>query len=344
MKLPDRAELLARLRYHSRAYLGQVQRDQAFHALRESQQRLLESNTALVVLNQQLNEFVGMAAHDLRNPLGVVLGFAKFLLGDKQVSKEQKHKFLSTIQSSTEFMLRLVNDLLDISHIESGKLTLRLMLCDLGSVVEANVALNRIIASQKDIQVVVSVDPLTPMLWIDAHQIEQVLNNLITNAIKYSYPNTTIEVNVFREGSEVILAVRDHGQGIPASELSKLFMPFGVTSVKATKGERSTGLGLLIAKKVVEAHHGRIWVESQPNAGSTFSIALDANAPRAREILYKQPSYPAQSEKHTTDNNLENRDIEDSVRGKSNYLKGKGKIQDAIGKVERNLGKDQSKH
>jgi signal transduction histidine kinase len=293
VKLPDRAELIARLRYHSRAYLGQLQRDEAFRALRESQQRLLESNTALVALNQQLNEFVGMAAHDLRNPLGVVLGFAKFLLSDRQVPEEQKRKFLGTIQSSTEFMLRLVNDLLDISHIESGKLTLRPKLCDLGTVVEANVALNRIIASQKDIQVVVSIDPLTPQVWIDAHQVEQVLNNLLTNAIKYSYPNTTIEVKLFREGDEVILAVRDHGQGIPVSELNKLFTPFGVTSVKATKGEKSTGLGLLIAKKVVEAHRGRIWVESQPIEGSTFSIALPIEPSERQEADSMRLSTPS---------------------------------------------------
>jgi signal transduction histidine kinase len=279
VKLPDRAELIARLRYHSRAYLGQVQRDEAFHALRESQQRLLESNTSLVALNQQLNEFVGMAAHDLRNPLGVVLGFAKFLLGDKKASREQERKFLGTIQSSTEFMLRLVNDLLDISHIESGKLTLHHQMCDLVAVVEANVALNRIIAGQKDIQVMVTVDPMTPQIWIDPHRIEQVLNNLLTNAIKYSYSNTTIEVRVFRQDEEVILSVRDHGQGIPVGELSKLFTPFGVTSVKATTGEKSTGLGLLIAKKVVDAHHGRIWVESEPGAGSTFSVALPIGRP-----------------------------------------------------------------
>ena len=249
VKLPDRAELLARLRYHSRAYLGQVQRDEAFRALRESQQRLLESNTSLALLNQQLNEFVGMAAHDLRNPLGVVLGFAKFLLGDKKVSPEQERKFLSTIQSSAKFMLRLVNDLLDISHIESGKLTLHPQWSDLGVLVEANVALNQIIASEKDIQVIVTIDPLTPSVWIDAHQIEQVLNNLLTNAIKYSYPGTTVEVHVSRYGDEVVLSVRDQGQGIPASELHKLFTPFCVTSVKATRGEKSTGLGLMIVKK-----------------------------------------------------------------------------------------------
>lgn len=279
VKLPDRAELIARLRYHSRAYLGQVQRDEAFQALRESQQQLLETNSSLITLNKQLNEFVGMAAHDLRNPLSVVLGFSKFLMGDKKVSPSQERQFLSSIKSSTEFMLRLVNDLLDISRIESGKLTLRPQLSDLRALVESNVGLNRIIAGEKDIQVVVTAAPSLPLIWLDPHQIEQVLNNLLTNAIKYSHPGTVVEVLLERHGDEVILAVRDHGQGIPAGELNKLFTPFGVTSVKATQGEKSTGLGLVIAKKVVDAHGGRIWVESQPNEGSTFFVAIPIRPP-----------------------------------------------------------------
>ncbi|HXC25979.1 MAG TPA: hybrid sensor histidine kinase/response regulator [Gemmatimonadaceae bacterium] len=277
VKLPERAELIARIRYHSWAFINQQQRDEAFRALHQSQARLLESNTSLVALNQKLNEFVGMAAHDLRNPLGVVLNFTKFLLRDVPQYESAKYiKFLSNIQASTEFMLRLVTDLLDVSAIESGKLTLDCHPANLRVLVEANVALNQLLASEKGIAITVTAPAMLPLVSMDTHRIEQVLTNLLTNAIKYSHPDTVVDVTLWREGNEVILSVRDHGQGIPAAELDLLFLPFSVTSVRGTRGEKSTGLGLMIVKKVIDAHHGRIWVESTVGEGSAFFVALPA--------------------------------------------------------------------
>jgi signal transduction histidine kinase len=282
VKLPDRVELVARIRYHSKAYVTQLQRDEAFKALRESQRQLLQTNTTLLGLNQQLNEFVGMAAHDLRNPLGVVIGFSKYLLrGEPQISDQQR-SFLSTIQSSTEFMLRLVNDLLDVSKIEAGELRLHLQPTNLCAVAEANVKLNQVLAGEKQIDIVLSCDPRTPEVVADAHRLEQVLNNLLTNAIKFSHPKTRIEVIIEPAGDSVRLAVRDQGQGIPADELSNLFKPFGITSTRSTGGERSTGLGLTIAKKVVDAHGGRIEVESAEGIGSKFIVHLPVDGPSGK--------------------------------------------------------------
>lgn len=279
VKLPDRVELVARIRYHSKAYIVQLQRDEAFQALRESQRALLQTNTTLLALNQQLNEFVGMAAHDLRNPLGVVIGFSKYLLRGEPPFTDQQRSFLSTIQSSTEFMLRLVNDLLDVSKIEAGELRLHVKPTDLCSVIEANVKLNQVLASEKQIDIVLACDPATPEIIADAHRIEQVLNNLLTNAIKFSHPKTRIEVTLAPAGDYVRLAVRDQGQGIAPDELSKIFTPFGVTSTQGTAGERSTGLGLTITKKVIDAHGGRIEVESAPGVGSKFIAYLPVDGP-----------------------------------------------------------------
>jgi len=294
VKLPDRAELIARIRYHSRAYLNQVQRDEAFNALRESQQRLLESNTMLTSLNQQLNHFVGMAAHDLRNPLGVVLGFLKFLTRDlfEQCTPQQK-KALTIIQSSTEFMLRLVNDLLDVSRIEAGKLVLNRELVSLAWIVEANVMLNRLLAADKQITITVTTEEQMPLVSVDPHRVEQVLSNLLTNAIKYSHPGTTVDVSVAVRGGEAVLSVVDHGQGIPAHELDLLFLPFGVTSVRATGGEKSTGLGLAIVKNVVDAHGGRIWVESVVGQGATFSVAFPLSGEHEGGTLAPPDEVPA---------------------------------------------------
>lgn len=275
VKLPDKAEMIARIRYHTRAHLNRVQRDEAFRALRESQQRLLETNTTLMALNQQLNEFLGMAAHDLRNPLGIVLAFSKMMITKPSAELSPRHQqFLTTIHSSSAFMLHLVNDLLDISKIEAGELKLDLQATNLPELVGRNVELNRLIAVEKDIDIRLDVPDKMEPVRIDAHKIEQLLNNLLSNAIKFSQVGRPVLVTVRDSADSVELSVRDSGQGIPAAELDKLFRPFGVTSVRATAGEKSTGLGLAIAKKVVDGHGGTISVASAPGDGSTFTVTL----------------------------------------------------------------------
>jgi signal transduction histidine kinase len=276
VKLPDRVELLARIRYHTNAYLAQQQRDASMRALRESQQQLLQANTALLETNQKLNQFVGMASHDLRNPLGVVLGFAKLLQRDEQSNPptEQQRRALASIQSSAEFMLRLVNNLLDVSKIEAGELHLEKHSVDLSRLVRDNVSLNRFIAEDKQIEIELLLGDDIPPMCLDPDKIEQVLNNLISNAIKFSQPRTTVTVFLDRTGDEVRLTVADEGPGIPADEQDKLFKPFGRTSVRTTKGEKSTGLGLVISKQVVDGHGGRILIDSKVGRGTSLSVYL----------------------------------------------------------------------
>lgn len=275
VKLPARAEFLARIRYHSQAYLNQVQRNAAFDALSESQRQLLESHTALTTTNHQLNQFIGMAAHDLRNPLAAVIGFSAFLeRGSHGPLTDHQRVFVERIKASSEFMLHLVNDLLDVTRIESGHLALDVKEVDLVVLIQGTVLLNRMLASEKGIEITMASDRPAQPAVVDARRLEQVLNNLLTNAIKFSHSETTIAVALEVTDAHALVSVRDRGQGIPADELAKLFQPFGVTSVKGTRGEKSTGLGLLIAKKVVDAHEGRIWVESERGVGSTFFVSL----------------------------------------------------------------------
>lgn len=276
VKLPDRIELLARIRYHSNAYLTQLQRDAAMRALRESQQLLLQANTALTQTNNQLNQFVGMAAHDLRNPLSAVLGFARLLLrpGQDHPPSQQQERFLTNIQSSAEFMLRLVNDLLDVSRIEAGDLNLEKRPTNLPPLVEASLLLHRLHAEEKQIDITLEADPNIPFVKVDPDKMEQVLSNLVSNALKFSQSRTTVRVSLNCVDGAVHLSVADAGPGIPATELNNLFRPFSRTSVKTTHGEKSTGLGLVIVKKVVDAHGGRIEVESEPGRGTTFTVVL----------------------------------------------------------------------
>lgn len=251
--------------------------------LADAQRELAKKNADLAALNEQKNRLLGMAAHDLRNPLGIIMSYAKFLnhmAGAKLDAKELQ--FVAQIEKSSQFMLRLLEDLLDVSQIESGRLNLVLAPNDLAMLVRNNVELNRVLAGAKDIAIELEMPAELPPVDMDATKIEQVLNNLISNAVKYSHAGTTVRVALEADGDEVRVSVRDQGQGIPAAELGKLFQAFSKTSVRTTAGEKSTGLGLAITRKIVEGHGGRIRVDSRVGEGSTFSFSLPARTAPGR--------------------------------------------------------------
>ena len=244
------------------------------------QRELNRKNAELHRLNEQKNELLGMAAHDLRNPLHAILSYSDFLIEDLSDTLSDEHlEFVSIIQSSSEFMAGLVNDLLDVAKIESGKLQLSQAPTDLRDLVERVVGVMRPLAGNKGIALKTSVQQL-PTMRLDRGKIEQVLNDLLSNAIKYSPPDTTVDVRLRQEGSRAVLDVEDRGQGIPEEEQDALFQPFKTTSVRGTAGERSTGLGLVITKRIVEGHGGRIEVDSEVGVGSTFTVSL----PMDREV------------------------------------------------------------
>ncbi|HEV2705815.1 MAG TPA: HAMP domain-containing sensor histidine kinase [Pyrinomonadaceae bacterium] len=240
-----------------------------------TQRELVKRNVELERLNEIKNQFIGVVAHDLRNPLQVIEGYSQILKNEVlgELSAEQQ-KVISVIRRNSDFMLKLVTDLLYISKIEAGKLHLELQETDLLTLLEKNVELNRLLAGQKQIDIMVSHEDDIPPLRVDAPKIEQVLNNLISNAVKFSYPQTTVKVHTAKAEQEVVVAVSDEGQGIPEGEIDRLFIPFESLSVKSTGGEQSTGLGLAIARRIIEGHGGRIWVQSEVGVGSTFSFSL----------------------------------------------------------------------
>jgi two-component system sensor histidine kinase/response regulator len=171
-------------------------------------------------------------------------------------------------------LAQLVDDLLDVSTIASGKLTLQPWLVDLVEFIQRNITLNRILAERKQIHIHFRCQDDIPKIMIDAAKIEQVLNNLISNAIKFSNPDMNITITVSKQENWINIAVQDEGPGIPAQEQEGMFDLFARTSVKSTSGEKSTGLGLAIAQKIVEAHNGKIRVESVVGKGSTFFVDL----------------------------------------------------------------------
>jgi signal transduction histidine kinase len=243
--------------------------------LANAQRELAKKNAELARLNQLKNQFLGIASHDLRTPLGVILSYSEFLLGELGPELRGEYlEFLNVIQSSTEFMLSLVNNLLDVSRIETGRLDLELWPTDILALVQRNVELNGMLAGKKQITLeLVDEAPIAPM-EVDGPRIEQVLNNLIGNAIKFSHPGTTIRVELAQNEESATISVCDQGEGIPAGELEKLFQPFQKTSTRSTQGEQGAGLGLAIVRKIVEEHGGRIAVRSEAGRGSTFTVTL----------------------------------------------------------------------
>jgi signal transduction histidine kinase len=168
----------------------------------------------------------------------------------------------------------LVNELLDVNAIEAGRLELIMQPVDLTKYLKECYEENLVLSKAKSIELALDIEPELPVIVMDPHRIDQVMNNLINNAIKFSFPNTTITFRARVMDQDVAISVQDQGQGIPPQEVDKLFTEFGKTSVRPTAGEKSTGLGLAIVKRIVELHGGRIWVESKFGAGSIFTFTL----------------------------------------------------------------------
>lgn len=226
-------------------------------------------------LNDLKNRFLGIAAHDLRNPLASIRGFSEVLLDeDAGPLTDEQREFITIINTVSDSMLALVNDLLDISVIESGRLDLRLQPASLSETVDGRVRIQEMVARKKDISIQTDAVTLTRPLIFDQERIGQVMDNLLGNAIKFSPPGSEIQVSITEDDASVRVDVRDPGPGLSVEDQAKLFGAFQKLSAKPTGGEKSTGLGLSIVKKIIDAHHGSIGVDSELGRGSTFYFSL----------------------------------------------------------------------
>jgi signal transduction histidine kinase len=239
------------------------------------QRELAKKNAELARLNEQKNQFLGIAAHDLRNPLEVIQTYSEFLIEDAAgVLDEEQTGFIRKIYSSSAYMLNLVNDFLDYSKIEAGRLDLNLTRVDLAQILERVVEQSRVIAEKKQIRIISDISDELPEMILDESKIEQVLNNLIGNALKFSPGESAIEIGAKVQDREMVLTVRDNGPGIAAEEAETLFSPFIKGKARATGGEKSSGLGLAIVKKIVEGHGGRIALETEFGKGTVFYVSF----------------------------------------------------------------------
>jgi signal transduction histidine kinase len=244
-----------------------------------SNQQLVEQQKLLVdqlsKANAAKDRFLGMCAHDLRNPLSSIRGLAELMdenaIGD--LTPEQR-EIVQTIHGASQSMLQLVNELLDVATIEAGHLKLAKEPTSVVEIVERSVYLSNIEAAKKNTKIEMVGNSADPIVDVDRNKIRQVVDNLISNAVKYSPRGSVITVMVHSNDTFAGFAVRDSGPGIPESERHKLFKDYGRLSSMPTDGEKSTGLGLAICRKIVEAHNGTIGVENIAGRGCEFVVSL----------------------------------------------------------------------
>jgi PAS domain S-box-containing protein len=222
---------------------------------------------------KQQESFLTLASHELRTPLTSIRGYADLALRSaEQQSDRRLIRMLDTIKTQTEHLSRIVTDLLDTSRIGGDALPLHRTRFDLGALVE-EVAVNAA-AANAGISLTADVPRRPLRVNADRHMIEEVLVNLIENAVKYAHRDRRIEVALRAEGREAIASVRDYGLGIPPDQLERVFDRFYRASNAGSRPRNGLGLGLYIARSIVDRHGGRMWVESAEGEGSTFYFAL----------------------------------------------------------------------
>jgi len=223
--------------------------------------------------SRESNQLMGVVAHDLKNPMIGIRGIAEILLEDGigEMTSEQK-EMIGRIVSGSNSVLQLIEELLDVASIRSGKLQLQLEKASFSDIVTESVQLNSIHAAQKNITIVVENKAERDTLKCDSSKVRHVIDNLLSNAVKYSPGSTSIKAILHSKNGSIGFSVIDEGAGIPEDEKHHIFQDFGRTSVEPTGGEKSTGLGLAICRYIVRAHGGTITFNNLPEKGCNFTV------------------------------------------------------------------------
>jgi signal transduction histidine kinase len=251
--------------------------DQAVIAIQNARLvgEIQDKSRQLEVANKHKSEFLANMSHELRTPLNAIIGFSEVLLerlfGELN---EKQDDYLKDIHSSGRHLLTLINDILDLSKIEAGRMELEVSSFDLASALSNAMTLVRERAQRHGIALEQQVDPQLGEITADERKFKQILVNLLSNAVKFTPDGGRIEVKARREEDNVVIAVHDTGIGIAAQDQAAVFEEFRQVGRDYTNKQEGTGLGLALTRKFVELHGGRIWVESEPGKGSTFTFTI----------------------------------------------------------------------
>lgn len=251
---------------------GKIQ-EQKLH-IQAQNMKLEGSNSKLEELNQEKNYLMGVVAHDLKNPLSQIKGLVNIIQLDNQNFTDEQSNFLGLINQSTDRLTEMIHQILDVRAAENQTLNLSLNAIDIRpKIAEVTEAYNRA-AKLKEIDLNLALTASYSRTNVDEQALHQVLDNLISNAIKFSPRERQIEVGLEKIADQLILKVQDQGPGMTDNDKKKLFGRFQKLSAKPTGGESSNGIGLSIVKKYVEAMDGKVWVESVLGEGTTFFVSF----------------------------------------------------------------------
>ncbi len=254
-----------------------VEKGRLVSRLADQKTAIEKQNEELYHLNELKNTFLGIAAHDLRGPIGFIQMIGH-LLADPfaDLSEEEYQSLVADINQQTGYMLELLNDLLDVSQIEAGKLKLKLEPVLLDELLRGAVKRQAKMAAPKGTTVLLE-SSSSAIVIADSARLLQVIDNFISNAIKYSPPASKVTVGLKKEDAFWKVYVQDEGPGLTEKDKQNLFKNFSRLSAQPTGGEKSVGLGLAITRRVVEEHGGRIGVDSKPGKGANFWFILPAS-------------------------------------------------------------------
>jgi signal transduction histidine kinase len=238
------------------------------------QQLLAAQNERLRELDKLKDEFVSLVSHELRTPLTSIRGYIELLQDDAETSDdEQRRRYLEVVDRNSERLLELVSDLLFLAQIEAGKLGIERGQVDLSKIVDECIETSSPVADSRGVELVARVDRVA-RLEGDRARLAQVLDNLVSNGLKFTESGGRVEVRLRAENGTAVLEVEDDGVGIPTDEQEHLFERFFRSSTATMNAIPGTGLGLTITKAIVERHGGRIEIESSENAGTTVRVQL----------------------------------------------------------------------
>ena len=239
-----------------------------------------EKSRELEIASKHKSEFLANMSHELRTPLNAIIGFSD-VLGQKMFGElnEKQNEYLVDIGTSGRHLLDLVNQILDLSKVEAGRMELEASAFAPAETVRASLAFIRDRAAAHGIQLTAEIPPDLPTVTADERKVSQILLNLLSNAVKFTPDGGRIGVRVTTSTEELVIAVTDTGIGIPIEDQPAVFEEFRQVGQRSDRSREGTGLGLTLAKRFVELHGGRIWVDSEVGKGSTFSFAIPLGQP-----------------------------------------------------------------